>query len=52
MAQLTCGRPDPAACWMKEGKTGRKQHSIKPFVIVALARHTWAARVAGRDRAG
>ena len=29
------------------GKAGRKQHSSKPFVILALARRTWAPAVTG-----
>ena len=29
------------------GKTGLKQHSSKPFVILALARRTWAPAATG-----
>ena len=46
-----CARPDPAAL-CRTGRRAAERRSGTLSVLVALALHAWAIRVAGRDRAG
>ena len=45
-----CARPDPAAL-CRTGRRAAERRSGTLSVLVALALHAWAIRVAGRDRA-